>query len=158
MPLLLLIFLVAIAGAGLARLGESWPLQMQREREAELLFRGQQFRAALQAYQAASPPGGPDLPATLEELLEDRRAVPPRHWLRQIYADPFTGLPDWQLLRDAQGGITGLHSRSRQPARRIHDLPVPVQAAAGSEPTVGDWRFVVPPQPQRPARPAVTRP
>lgn len=143
MPLLLVIFLVAVAGAGLAQLGEQWTLQGQREREVELLFRGQQFRAALQAYQAATPPGQPSLPTQLEQLLQDRRGAEPRHWLRQLYPDPFTGLPDWVLLRDADGRIVGLHSRSQRPALRQHALPVPAPTSEGRTPVVGDWRFEI---------------
>lgn len=153
MHLLWMIFLVAVTGAGLAQLGEGWALQRQREREGELIFRGQQIRAALQAYQAATPAGQPALPTQLEELLEDRRGNEPRHWLRQIYPDPFTGLQDWVLLRDPEGRIFGLHSRSQTPALRQHALPVAVRTAEGRAPVVGDWQFHI----ERIAPPAGSR-
>jgi len=150
----MLLFSVAIAGAALAALGPQWQAQAQREREAELLFRGLQIRAALQAWQAATLPGQPGLPARLEDLLEDPRVGSPgrRHWLRQHYTDPFTGAADWVLLRTPDGGIRGLHSRSRMPALRQHGLPLTLVRSpsadgspAGTEApyAVGDWHFEI---------------
>lgn len=152
MPFLLMLLTVALSATALGQLGERWQLQMQREREAELLFRGQQIRAALQTFQAATQAGQPALPQSLDELLEDRRAGTPRHWLRQLYPDPFTGQPDWQLLRDRDGSIVGVHSRSSRYALKRHGLPVPAQPAHSDALRVSDWRFVV----ERSATPRTT--
>lgn len=143
MPFLLMLLTVALSATALAQLGERWQVQMQREREVELLFRGLQIRAALQAYQLATPPGQPTLPQDLAELLQDRRGETARHWLRQLYPDPFTGQPDWQLLRDRDGSILGVHSRSDRAALKRHALPVAAQPAQGEALRVADWRFVV---------------
>ena len=125
----LLLFSVALMGAALAALGTQWQLAGQREREAELLFRGLQIRDALQRFNALTPSGTLGLPLTLDELLVDRRGLEPRFHLRRLYADPFSGQADWALLREADGGIVGLHSRSQRPALRRHDLPVASLAA-----------------------------
>jgi type II secretory pathway pseudopilin PulG len=144
MPLLLLLISLAVAGATLARLGERWQVQAQRERETELLFRGQQIANAILAYQRATLPGQPSLPQALEDLLEDRRDGQPRHWLRQLYADPFSGLPDWELLRDADGGVLGVRSRADRVALRQHGLAVPSRSRPGEPMRVGDWIFMAP--------------
>ena len=125
----LLLFSVALMGAALAALGTQWQVAGQREREAELLFRGLQIRDALQRFNALTPAGTLPLPLTLDELLVDRRALEPRFHLRRLYADPFSGQADWVLLREAGGGILGLHSQSQRPALRRHDLPVANLAA-----------------------------
>ena len=166
----LLLFSVALMGAGLAALGTQWQVAAQREREAELLFRGLQIRDALQRYHALTPAGARPLPLALDELLVDQRALAPRHHLRRLYADPFSGQADWVLLRLADGGIFGVHSRSQRTALRRHDLPVislaavPATAAtaataapgiadptltaelAAAPPRVGDWQFRIQPQ------------
>lgn len=137
---LLLLFVLAGLGAGLATLGPRWQTCAQRERETELLFRAGEIRRAIESYAAASPDGA--LPRSLDLLLEDRRSDPPRHHLRRLYADPFTGRSDWLLLRQADGGIHGLASRSRLPALRR--TPLPVTLDHPSTPVrVGDWRFVI---------------
>ena len=125
----LLLFSVALMGAALAALGTQWQVADQREREAELLFRGLQIRDALQRFNALTPAGTRGLPLALDELLVDRRGLEPRFHLRRLYADPFSGQADWALLREAGGGIVGLHSRSQRPALRRHDLPVASLAA-----------------------------
>ncbi|PTT85495.1 general secretion pathway protein, partial [Pelomonas sp. HMWF004] len=94
---LAVLFLVAITAAALAALGQAWSTAAQRERERELAFRGGEIAQALLRYQAASPVPG-QFPAALEDLLEDRRGPVPRHHLRRLYADPFTGQPDWVLV------------------------------------------------------------
>lgn len=152
---LLLLFCLALTGAALAALGSSWQQAAQRSREAELIFRGGQIRDALQRYHDNSPPGQPRLPETLTALLADQHGGQPRHHLRRLWADPFTGQPDWRLLREASGpGIVGVRSRAQQPALRRHDAPPLAQpAAAGPErptpadrpPRVGDWLFTITP-------------
>jgi type II secretory pathway pseudopilin PulG len=137
---LLLLFALAVAGAGLAALGEQWLVASQRERETELVFRGQQFGRALASWRDATPAGQAAAPQTLEQLLLDERHAPPRHHLRKLFTDPYTGLPDWDLLRDANGRIQGLASRSRQ--RALRRLTLPLRAGADPDvPRVGDWSF-----------------
>lgn len=147
---LLLLIALAVGGAGLAALGERWSLQAQREREAELVFRGEAIRQAIDSYRAATPEGQPDLPKTLDELLEDRRQPQPVRYLRRLYADPFSGRADWGLVRAADGRIRGVYSRSRAWALRrfdAHGEPLAVAAGRGAHDPVrvGDWRFAVEP-------------
>ena len=139
----LLLFMIVLAGTALAALGQQWQLQAQRQREAELLFRGLQLRDALLRYAAATPAGQPRSPRTLDELLRDSRRERPQHHLRRLWPDPFTGRADWVLLRDQRGGITGLHSADQRPALRRHGLPDGLVAAGDSERAlrVADWVF-----------------
>lgn len=158
---LLLLFGLAIASAGLARVGTHWQHAAQREREAELLFRGLQLRDALQRYQAQTPAGQPTLPRTLDDLLSDHRWPAPRHHLRQRWPDPFTGAADWVLLRAADGGIVGLHSRADRPLLRRTGLPAGVVDAAADATAAGrprpalarDWLFTVQPASTNPTPP-----
>ena len=120
-----LLFALAAGAAGLAALGERASMGVQREREAELMFRGHQIASAIATYRAASPNGTQQLPAALKDLLEDRRTERPMHHLRQLYSDPFTGQPDWVLVTSGDGRIAGVRSRSDTLALRVIDLPVP---------------------------------
>lgn len=156
---LLLLFSLALSGAALAALGSSWQQAAQRSREAELIFRGEQIQGALQRYHDSSPPGQPALPETLEALLIDNRDSSPRYHLRRLWADPFTGRPDWLLLREPSGrGIVGVRSRAQHTALRRHNTPPLAQSAtpdpgrptsADPAPQVGDWLFTIAPLPLR---------
>jgi type II secretory pathway pseudopilin PulG len=118
-----LIFLLAVVAAGLAAIAQPASLSVRREREAELLFRGNEIARALTDYRAATPGEAKQLPTSLDELLEDRRGPRLRRHLRRLYADPFTGAPDWVLVTTDDGRIAGVHSRSDMPALRTVDLP-----------------------------------
>lgn len=147
-----LLMLLALLGAALGEAGQVWRTQAQREREAELRFRGEQIRLAIVRYRAAVRPAA--WPPTLEALLEDRRGGRVRHHLRRLWTDPFTGAADWVLLPPpaAQGaaalpigpgapsapGVAGV--RSRAEVARLGD---PATPAAGASPRVSDWRFEV---------------
>jgi len=117
----LVIVLVAVALLSLATLA---PLRneqqaMQRERETELLFIGDQFRQAIASYAAATPAGAARFPKHLADLLEDKRFPNTRRHLRRVYVDPFTGAADWTLITQ-QGAIVGVASSSaRRPLKRI---------------------------------------
>lgn len=155
-----LLFVLALGGVGLAAVGELEQTRQQREREAELRFRGQAIAQAIGRYAEQTPVGLPPLPTRLEDLLTDRRHPRPQHHLRQLYADPFTGQPDWEPITGQAAaappaesdtaasapapvpvaGIIGVRSRSARPlmntsggARSARDLVFlsPTSAAAG---------------------------
>lgn len=110
MTLLFSILLIGIVTATIAPL---WQTLMQREREAELLFRLGEFRRAIERYRADRG----RYPKELKDLLEDRSQLQTRRYLRRIYRDPVTGKDDWklELIADRAGivsGIKDLHSRS----------------------------------------------
>lgn len=110
---------VAVAAAGSLAALRYDASQQQREKEAWLLFVGNEYRLALERYAAAGAGGPAQGPRELDNLLIDRRSSTPLHHLRRLYRDPMTGRADWVLLRDANGRITGLHSASaRAPFRR----------------------------------------
>lgn len=114
---LMLIWWVAISGVMLAALADNWSHAMRRQREAELVFRGEQIRKAIEAYHQVIVPGGASQwPTQLEDLLEDRRGpVVVRH-LRRLWPDPITGDAAWGLLKEGTG-IKGVYSTS--PARPL---------------------------------------
>jgi type II secretory pathway pseudopilin PulG len=143
---LLLLFALVAGSAALAALATAWSAAAQRQRERESQFRGQQIADAIGRYamvaaiadtsanltadtsagaDGANTAGTADTPTTtaagqgpvdLAELLDDTRTPVRQRHLRRLYEDPLTGQADWVLLRNAQGRIEALHSRSNRPA------------------------------------------
>lgn len=111
---LAVLFLVALTAAGLAALGQAWSTAAQREKERELVFRGGEIARAIAAYAKATPNPPQQYPRRLEDLLEDSRGVHPRHHLRRLYVDPFTGAADWVLVPEPgqPGTFSAVRSRS----------------------------------------------
>jgi type II secretory pathway pseudopilin PulG len=118
---LAVLFLVAITAAGLAALGQSWSTAAQREREAELEFRGAAIARAIASYAKATPNPPVQYPRALEDLLEDKRGMKPRRHLRRLYVDPFTGAADWVLVPEVgqPGSFSGVRSSSEHPLLRV---------------------------------------
>jgi len=105
-----LLVLIAVMGWMLAATGEVWSTVQQRQREQELLFVGNQYREAIRQYYERSPAAAKRYPATLEDLLLDKRYPNVQRYLRKLYPDPMTGIPQWGLLRAPDGGIAGVYS------------------------------------------------
>jgi len=108
-----------------------WKHMAQREKETELVFRGQQYVHAIGLYQRKHGPGV--LPPNVDALLND-------HYLRKKFKDPMTN-DDFQVL--IQGATTpaapatGAGGRSGGPGRGTVSLttgpqPGQVQAQIGS--------------------------
>ena len=113
---------------------------MAREREADLLFVGQQLRDALTRYARESPAGAPKYPKTLDELLLDKRYPTVRRHLRRVYNDPMTGASTWGLIRQ-QDRIVGVYSlASGAPLKRSGFPPEMIQLTEAK--SYRDWRFV----------------
>lgn len=132
---LFVLFFVAISAAAMAALGQAWSTAAERERERELEFRGGEIARAIWSYRSAGV--GQQLPASFDDLVEDRRALPYRHHLRHAYADPFTGKIDWELIAaPAQPGrFKGVRSRSSQALLRQTTPDGQIVAKAS------DWQF-----------------
>jgi type II secretory pathway pseudopilin PulG len=101
---------IAIMGCFMAAVSEVWHTAVKREREAQLLFAGDQIRRALTRY-AMSASGVERYPRRLEDLLRDPRYPLPRRYLRQVYADPMTPSGEWGLVKSGDF-ITGVYSLS----------------------------------------------
>lgn len=136
-----LLVAVAILGTGLAATGALWSAQEQREREADLLFAGDQIRQAIKRYYEEAPLGQQHrFPQRLDDLLLDSRWPTVRRHLRRAYLDPATGA-DWAIVPAPGGGILGVHSRSAAaPFKRVGfgRLDAGFEEAAA----LSDWRFV----------------
>lgn len=131
---------VAVLGIALSAVGEIWSTQAQREREAELLRVGREFRAGFASYFLATKRGVPAYPLRLEELVEDRRGPEVRRHLRRVYADPITGREDWGLVREADGRIRGVYSRSESSPIKSEGF-APGEEAFETARSYADWRF-----------------
>jgi type II secretory pathway pseudopilin PulG len=108
------LLLVAVVGLALSATSTVWHFEVQREKEKELLFIGNEFRAALDRYATAPVQfGGPRFPSRLEDLLQDNRTPARVRHLRRIYRDPITGKEEWGLVRTGDGQIIGVHSLSK---------------------------------------------
>lgn len=141
-----LMILIAVAGVGLAAVGQIWHTEAQREREKELLFIGNQFRQAIGSFYESSPGKVKEYPLTLDVLVQDVRAPEMRHHLRRVYRDPMTGEADWGLVSE-NGRVIGVYSRySGRPINQT------IGGGAADNPetrTYSDWKFVFRPQPVR---------
>lgn len=107
---LVVLLAIAIMGAGLALTGSVWHTTIQREKETELLYVGNEFRRALRQYYQA----GGQYPENLEDLLKDPRKPATVRYLRKIYPDPITGKKDWGLVRGPNNGIIAVSSLSEE--------------------------------------------
>jgi len=153
---LLVLFLLAGMGILLAGTGQVWHTTAQREKEAQLLFVGNQFRLALASYRDQSPDGTPDAPATLQELLEDKRFPTPKRHLRRLWRDPITNSTDWTLLKQGER-IVGVHSPS--PGRPLRTAFEARDAVFAGTDAYAQWVFdasaIPPPAPGAETSPLV---
>jgi len=132
------LFMVAILAGGLALAGEVWDTSAKREKEAELLFAGNQYRKAIERYFLSGPQR--QYPRVLEDLLKDARRPGTERYLRRLYPDPITG-KEWALVKAPDGGILGVHSASRDPPLKVAGFR-PRDAAFEGAKAYSDWKFV----------------
>ncbi len=99
---------IAVLGVGLVAASEVWVATAHRQKLAQLEWVGEQFVLGLGSYYYSSSGTVKIYPKTLRDLLEDRRFLTMRRHLREIYANPFTGKPDWELIIGDGGGIKGV--------------------------------------------------
>jgi type II secretory pathway pseudopilin PulG len=127
---------MAVTAVWMSAMLPAWRQQAQRQREDDLIFRGEQYARAVALY-AVKNNGA--LPATIDDLVQQR-------YLRKKWKDPITG-EDFQLLGGAatsgqagagqvtagspgaaaqtggqvSGGISGVYSGSTDTSIRIYN-------------------------------------
>ena len=132
-----LLVTVVIIGVMLTMVSRVWSVAEQRERETQLLFAGDQIRAAIGSYHAS----GRQYPLSLDDLLDDKRSPIPRRHLRRLYFDPMTGTTDWTLVLAPTGGIMGVASKSKlTPIKRTGFTPEDASFEASD--CYCTWEFV----------------
>jgi type II secretory pathway pseudopilin PulG len=121
-------------------------MRWQEQLEDELLFRGEQYRAAIEAYHTA---GSGCFPVNVEQLQVDKRGAVPRYHLRQVWGDPLTGQKAWGMIYDPQGRWTGVHSLGTGTPRRKTGFAKDGDKFAQAK-SYADWAFKVKSNPQAP--------
>ncbi len=126
---------LVILGIGLTAAGARWTQVLKREREAELVFRGEAIVRAIGMF-ASDRPG--TLPETLDQLVEER-------YLRRVWTDPVARRPFFLVreavtVEDEEPGILGVRSTSEelslrpyQGARRYREWDFLFQPTSTSE-------------------------
>lgn len=121
----------------------------QAEREAELLFRGQAYRRAIESYYQANG----RYPRALPDLIRDPGSVHRRH-LRALYPDPTGGrqIAEWSLIRSQDGGIGGVASASGERPLKQANFAPEFEKFSGAA-SYADWVFEFVPAAARPPTP-----
>lgn len=97
------LFTVVLAGIVMAGTGQMWQTKSQREKEAELMFIGEEFRKAIMSYHNS---GTKQYPDSLEDLLKDDRSPNIKRHLRKIYVDPLTNTAEWGIIEEPPPNTT----------------------------------------------------
>ncbi len=137
---LALLAALIIIGISLGAAGKYWGNVILRDKEEELLFRGDQYRQAIERYFLAIP-AKMQFPQSIDDLLDDDRTPTGKRHLRQRYKDPFTG-EDFIEIRDPlTNRIIGVHSGSDKTPLKQANFPTPYEDFAGKD-KYSDWQFV----------------
>jgi type II secretory pathway pseudopilin PulG len=136
--------LVVVMGIMLGAVGQSVKVIMQREREKELIFRGLQYRDAIERW--SKKPNSPplkDLKDLVEPTVSSNVSASKDRLLRKLYKDPITG-GDWKTLPnppDPVQGIYGVASPSSDKPFKQDNFPEVIKDFKGKE-KYSDWQFI----------------
>jgi len=133
---IVLLIAVAIMGVGLALTGTVWHTEVRREKEAELLFIGGEFRRAIKQYHQR----GGQYPQRIEDLLKDPRQQTNVRYLRKLYLDPITGSKDWGVVRGPGNGIIAVYSLSDETPIKTAGFALADNAFEGKS-KYSEWQF-----------------
>ena len=94
--LFILMVAVFVMSIGLLVAVPVWQTQIQREKEEELIFRGNQYVEAVRLFQTKNPGS---FPKSLDELFEEK-------CIRKLYKDPMSEDGEWNLILPFSGIAT----------------------------------------------------
>jgi type II secretory pathway pseudopilin PulG len=135
------LLLLIVSGIALTTTSHSWRTIMQREREKELLYRGDCITKAIESYCKAGGAEKITYPSRFEDLLKDPRFPAIKRHIRKIYKDPLTEDGDWGVILGPGKGIKGVYSKSKE---------IPLKTGGFSDKykefekakNYSDWKFI----------------
>ena len=151
---LILMLSIVMLGIFMGVASRQWKVVMQREKEAELLFRGDEIKDAIEAYYMTAHAGLNSYPKNLEDLIKDPQGLNKRY-LRRPYKDPISN-GEWEIVKDPKGGIKGVRSSSDQEPLKKANFPAEYRLFEGKA-SYKEWVFDYNPQKTFPIQPP-TRP
>jgi type II secretory pathway pseudopilin PulG len=95
--LIAVLFLVALILIGLAVAAPKIAKSIQRDKELELVHRGEQYKRAIKLYYRKFGA----YPANMDQLMNTNQI----RFLRKRYPDPFTGKDDWKVIYFGQAHV-----------------------------------------------------
>ena len=134
--------IVVVMGIMLGAIGQSVSVIMKREREKELIFRGLQYRDAIERWSKKGVPLK-DLKDLVEPTVSNNASASKDRFLRKLYKDPITG-GEWKTLPtppDPVQGIWGVASKSSDEPFKQGDFPEVIKDFKGAT-KYSDWEFV----------------
>ena len=137
---------VAVVAVMLMEVGTLWSSVLQRERELELLARGNQIRRAIGLYYRE----GNTFPKSLADLVLDRRQPTIKRYLRRVYDDPLTGNAEWGVVKGPGETIMGVFSTAKGTPFKQGNFSVINQSFTGQGSYQG-WVFLFGPGQNNPA-------
>lgn len=137
-----LLFSIVVIGIALGAAGQVWSTAAKREKEAELIFRGNAISKAIGLYYEAGTVR--TYPRELEDLLKDPRQLTVKRYLRKIYEDPMTRTIDWDLIKTPDGGVMGIKSRSGDEVIKKDNFPAGLELLKSKQ-RYYEWEFVFSP-------------
>ena len=105
--MIMLMLVVTILAIGLLVAIPVWETQLRREKEAELIFRGNQYVEAVRLFQLKNPGR---FPATIEELEEG-------NFIRKLFRDPMSSTGEWNVVLFAGAAGGGAFASGTSPGR-----------------------------------------
>lgn len=147
--------MVVIIGIMLGQAAQVWTTTMQREREAELIFRGTQYRDAMRRWYKFNPSTGREQGRArpgehaasqplnnLKDLLQNPASAGKVRYLRKLYLDPMTG-KEWGVVKDASQRIIGVASTSEAEPIKQGNFPLDLDPSDfEGKKKYSEWQFI----------------
>ena len=127
--ILMVVFMAALVAIALTAVLPSVLMEGTREREEELLFRGQQYQRAIALYHRKFN----RLPMKVEDLLHTNN----RSFLRRPWPDPMTEDGEWRLIRQGPGGRLVGSLKQKPAGPGLMRAPTGLKSDASTFPLVG---------------------
>src|SRR6185369_3121867 len=137
------LFMVVIMGIMLGAVGQSMRVIMKREKEKELIFRGLQYRDAIERWSKKGVPLR-DLKDLVEPTVSSNIDRSKDRLLRKLYKDPMTGDGKWKTLPnppDPIQGIYGVASNSNDEPFKQGNFPEIIKNFEGKK-KYSEWEFI----------------
>ena len=141
---LIALFMVALLAILSLRGLQNTAMKERRDKEAELLFVGQEYRNAIKMYYDNTPGSVKQFPPDIKSLLEDGRTTRMNRPLRKLYLDPMTNSDSWGVVPGPNGGVMGVYSLSTQIPVKTDGFPVELMSFTNAK-QYQEWKFIYQP-------------